>query len=351
MATMICNASSALSDCLRTSREGGSSPAAAGSLDALIMLAKPGSLCHRARSARSTFAFFAFVLLAACDRTSSPSPGANQVKIWEQFAGEKAFAHVQAMVDIGPRPPGSEAIEKTRLYLTKQLESFGWKVERQTFADETPRGKVQFVNLIATFAKESASSFLVCSHYDTKIFDSATFVGANDGGSSTGLLLELARVLALRPDLARKAELVFFDGEEAYEAFTDTDGLYGSRYFAKQLATGDKAKQFRGGILFDMVGDRSLTITFPPDSPVDLARGIFASSEALNLRKHFTYFDRDIMDDHTPLNEIGIPTIDLIDFDYPAWHTPADTIDKISAESLRITGAVACHYLSEVALK
>lgn len=321
MATMICNACSALLDCLRTRR-----------------------------SRFVTGVWIAFAFLAACDRASSPSAN-NGVKIWEQFSGEKAFAHVQAMVDFGPRPPGSETLEKTRTYLTQQLESFGWKVERQSFTDETPRGKVQFVNLIATFAKESAPLFLVCSHYDTKIFDSATFVGANDAGSSTGVLLELARVLALRPDLARKAELVFFDGEEAYEAFTDTDGLYGSRYFAQQLAAGGKTKQFRGGILFDMVGDRSLTITLPPDSPVDLARGIFASSEALNLRKHFTYFDRDIMDDHTPLNEIGIPTIDLIDFDFPEWHTPADTMDKISAESLRITGAVACHYLSEVALK
>ncbi|HYJ04006.1 MAG TPA: M28 family peptidase, partial [Chthoniobacterales bacterium] len=108
---------------------------------------------------------------------------------------------------------------------------------------------------------------------------------------------------------------------------------------------------FRGGILFDMVGDKSLTITLPPDSPVEIARGIFASADALKVRKHFTYFDGDIIDDHTPLNAIGIPTIDLIDFDYPPWHTPADTMDKVSAESLRITGAVACHYLAETGLK
>jgi hypothetical protein len=100
-----------------------------------------------------------------------------------------------------------------------------------------------------------------------------------------------------------------------------------------------------------MVGDRSLTITLPPDSPAEMARDIFASAEALNLRKHFTYFDRDIMDDHTPLNDIGIPTIDLIDFDFAPWHTPDDTIDKLSAESLRTVGAVAAYYLSEMALK
>jgi Zn-dependent M28 family amino/carboxypeptidase len=286
-------------------------------------------------------------LLAACNRT----PRGSQRKIWEEFSGEKALAHIQAQVDLGPRPPGSEAIERTRTYLARQLELFGWKVTRQPFSEETPRGKIEFVNVIATFGQDSAPSFLIGSHYDTKVFDTAPFIGANDGGSSTGVLLELARVLAQRPDLARKAELVFFDGEEAYEAFSETDGLYGSRYFARQLAAQDKAKQFRGGIVLDMVGDRWLTITLPPDSPAEMARDIFASAEALNLRKHFTYFDRDIMDDHTPLNAVGIPTIDLIDFDFAAWHTPEDTIDKLSAESLRTVGAVVSYYLSEMALK
>jgi peptidase M28-like protein len=293
----------------------------------------------------------AFAVLAGCDRGNTQAQRSDQRRIWEDFSGEKAFAHVQAMVDLGPRPPGSEAIEKTRAYLIKQLEAAGWKVERQSFSEETPRGKVQFVNLLATFGPQSTPSFLACSHYDTKTFDNARFVGANDAGSSTGVLLELARVLAGRPELASKVELVFFDGEEAYEAFTDTDGLYGSRYFAKQLVAQDKAKLFRGGVLFDMVGDKSLTITLPPDSPPDLARDIFASADALKLRKHFTYFDHDMTDDHTPLNEIGIPVIDLIDFDYPPWHTPADTIDKLSAESLRITGSVAAYYLAELAFK
>lgn len=292
--------------------------------------------------------FVAFVFLAGCDRGAGFS-GNNGRKIWEDFSGDKALAHVQAMVDFGPRPPGTEAIEKTRGYLAKQLEAAGWKVQRQSFSDQTPRGPVQFVNLIATFGDKAAPSFLACSHYDTKTFDQARFVGANDGASSTAVLLEMARALAERTDVARKIELVFFDGEEAYEAFTETDGLYGSRYFARQLVAQNQAKSFRGGVLLDMVGDKSLTITLPPDSPPELARGIFASADALNLRKHFTYFDRDVTDDHTPLNEVGIPVIDLIDFDYPPWHTPDDTIDKLSAESLRITGAVACYFLSEFA--
>jgi Zn-dependent M28 family amino/carboxypeptidase len=192
--------------------------------------------------------------------------------------------------------------------------------------------------------------FLLCTHYDTKVFDTISFVGANDGGSSTGLVLELARVIGQHPTLASKVELVFFDGEEACEQFSDTDGLYGSRYFARQLQ-GSGAKQFRGGLLFDMVGDRSLGITLPNDSPADMARDIFAAAEALKLRSYFTYLGRDLIDDHVPLNGIGIPTLDVIDFDYPWWHTADDTTDKISARSLQIVGSIALYYLSEIALK
>jgi len=293
---------------------------------------------------------FSFILVFST--LGAESSRAPHAKIWEEFSGEKALAHVQRLVDFGPRPPGSGAIEKSRGYIENQLRLAGWQVTRQAFTDDTPRGKVRFVNLVARFPgqRKAAPSFLLCSHYDTKTFDTIRFVGANDGGSSTGLLLELARVLGQRPNLAARVELVFFDGEEAYENFSETDGLYGSRYFAKELG-GTAAKQFRGGILFDMVGDRSLDITLPTDSPAEMARDIFASAEALKLRSYFTYLDRGMTDDHTPLNAIGIPTIDVIDFDFPWWHTADDTIDKISAQSLQIVGSVALYYLSEFALK
>jgi glutaminyl-peptide cyclotransferase len=276
-----------------------------------------------------------------------------EAKIWEDFSGEKALGHVQRLVDLGPHPAGSDAIEKARDYIEQQLRHSGWQVTRQAFTDDTPRGKVHFVNLIARFggdANPASPSLLLCSHYDTKLFDTIRFVGANDGGSSTGLLLELGRALGQHPSLARKVELAFFDGEEAYENFSATDGLYGSRYFARQLQ-GERAKQFRGGILFDMVGDSSLGITLPPDSPSAMAHDIFAAAEALKLRKYFSYLDRDLIDDHAPLNAIGIPTIDIIDFDYPSWHTADDTMDKISAQSLQTVGSVALYYLVEFGLK
>jgi hypothetical protein len=279
------------------------------------------------------------------------SRGAN-TKIWEEVSGEKALAHVQQLIDLGPRPSGSEALEKSRLYIEDQLHRSGWQVTRQAFTDETPRGRIQFVNLIAQFPEKrnAAPLFLLCSHYDTKTFDAIKFVGANDGGSSTGLLLELARVIGQHPNLAAKIELVFFDGEEAYDRFSETDGLYGSRHFARQLES-SSAKQFRGGILFDMVGDRSLDVTLPADSPPEMARDIFSAAEALKLRSYFNYLDREMIDDHSPLNAVGIPTIDVIDFDYSWWHTAGDTIDKISAKSLQIVGSVALYYLSEIALK
>ena len=274
-------------------------------------------------------------------------------KVWEEFSGEKALQHVQHLVDFGPRPPGSEALEKTRGYIEKQLTDFGWHVTRQTFTDQTPQGKVTFVNLIAQMPmkRKAAPMFLLCSHYDTKIFDQFRFVGANDGGSSTGLLLEMGRVLGQHPELSGSVELVFFDGEEAFENFSQTDGIYGSRHFAQDLVDSGRVANYRGGILFDMVGDSSLDITLSPNSPSKLAQQIFAASDALKTRNHFTYFEADIMDDHTPLNAAGIPVIDLIDFNYPPWHTAEDTMDKLSAGSLEIVGRAALYCLSESALK
>src|SRR5436309_437197 len=310
---------------------------------------------HRSRLQRrqDLFALASSVSVFLALTLGADSQRASQPRIWEEFSGEKALAHVQRLVDLGPRPPGSEVIEKSRDYIENQLRLVGWQVRRQAFTDDTPRGKVRFVNLVARFPAHgsAAPSFLLCSHYDTKTFDTVRFVGANDGGSSTGLLLELARVLGQHLNLAAKVELVFFDGEEAYENFPETDGLYGSRYFASQLTDAKMGKTSRGRTLFDMIGDRSLDITLPTDSPVEMARDIFASAEALKLRNYFSYFDREMTDDHTPLNRIGIPTLDMIDFDFAWWHTADDTIDKLSAQSLQVVGSVAAYYLSEFALK
>ena len=284
--------------------------------------------------------------------STAPAPR----EIWREFSGEKAFAEVKKQVDLGPRPAGSAELEQARGLLIASLENAGWEIERQEFSDNTPRGAVKFVNLIARFAADGARPVprttqraIVCSHYDTKRFSTIRFVGADDGASSTGALVELARVLALDHALASKVELVFFDGEEAIQTFNETDGLYGSRYYAARLRESGRAKQFQFGILWDMIGDRDLTITLSSDSPAELTKALLASAESVGARDHFSYFDRGaIYDDHVPLNNVArIPTIDLIDFDYLPWHTADDTLDKLSPASLQTIGTVTLFHLKK----
>lgn len=301
-------------------------------------------------SARLAICLLALLALPSCRKIPVASPQlahAAPKEIWTLFSGSAAFQHVQWQVQLGPRPAGSEQLEKLRQYITDSLVQNGWSVQRQAFKAETPRGPIEFVNLVARFGQTSANipQSIVCSHYDTKLYDTIPFVGANDGASSTGALQELARVLALDPELASKVELVFFDGEEAFQQFSQSDGTYGSRHYAQKLGDNGRQGQFKFAILWDMIGDKNLGITLSPDSPSDLVQGIFDSALALGLRHHFSFHDRPIWDDHVPLNQAGIPSIDLIDFDYPAWHTADDTLEQISPGSLQKIGAVTLHFL------
>ena len=300
-----------------------------------------------------------------CKRHTSASPAGNArptpsgsvpTEIWKEFSGDKAFAHAKAQCDIGPRPSGSPELEKVRALIVAELQRNGWAVERQIFTDNTPRGPVQFVNLIARYGgSDKTQQFLVCSHYDTKIFDTIRFVGASDGASSTGALMELSRVLARDPALAHRVELVFFDGEEAVVQYSQTngiltDGLYGSRHYARDLATSGRNRQFRSGVLWDMIGNSKLNITLSPDSPPQIMQDIFAAADQLQSRNAFSISDRTILDDHSPLNgEAQIAVIDLIGFDYPYWHTADDTLDKLSPQSLATVGAVTLRWLKTAA--
>ena len=294
--------------------------------------------------------------------TDAPQPP-EESQVWNAFEGTLALAHAQAQVDCGPRPAGSPALETARKLILDSLQTSGWKADRQEFDQETPHGKIRMTNIVATFPFEKPTTTkppvksviqtphrtraLVASHYDTKKFSTIRFVGANDGASSTGALLELARVLAKTPALAAKVDLLFFDGEEAMVQFTESDGLYGSRYFATSLRTSGKASEYAFGIVLDMIGDKNLTVTLPFDSPKELTRGVLESARVLGVRDRFSLLDRALLDDHVPLNEIArIPTVDLIDFDYNVWHTADDTISQLSAQSLQTIGSVTLHYLS-----
>ena len=289
-----------------------------------------------------------------------PSP--TETQVWQNFDGARALADAAAQVECGPRPSGSPALETARKLILDSLTTSGWKAERQEFDQDTPHGKIRMTNILASFpnrpataqppaasstGKSPGSRALVAGHYDTKKFSTIRFVGANDGASSTGALLELARALAKSPALASKVDLIFFDGEEAMVQFTENDGLYGSRYFAMSLRSSGRAAEYNYGIVLDMIGDKNLKITLPFDSPKELTRGVLESARALGFRDRFSLLDRALLDDHVPLNEIArIPTVDLIDFEYNVWHTADDTMNQLSAQSLQIIGAVTLHYLS-----
>lgn len=303
--------------------------------------------------------------LAACsqesktDAVSDAKPEASQrqpapPEIWKAFSGPLAYAEVEKQVAFGPRPAGSQALSKARAHLSSTLQANGWNVEPQGFVAQTPHGALQMINLVARFgtpgtAQTTTQKAIIGSHYDTKSFSTISFVGANDGASSTGALLELSRVLALDPVLAAQIELVFFDGEEALQQFTETDGLYGSRHYATHLRDSGRAAQFKFAVVWDMIGDRNLTVTLPLDSPKDLTQGLLASAEVLQSRGAFRIFDRPMLDDHVPLNLIArIPSIDIIDFEYDAWHTADDTLAQISADSLQTIGCVTLHFLKKL---
>lgn len=302
--------------------------------------------------------------LAACSPASKTEPAADSktkpsqtqavpAEIWKEFDGAKAYAEVEKQVATGPRPSGSQALAAARERITNALQANGWTVEPQRFLAQTPHGTLEMTNLLARFGAPSATltttqKAVIGSHYDTKAFSTISFVGANDGASSTGALVELSRVLAMDPALASQIELVFFDGEEALQQFSDSDGLYGSRHYATLLRDSGRAAQFKFALVWDMIGDRNLTVTLPLDSPKELTQGLLSSADALQSRHLFRIFDRPMLDDHVPLNLIArIPALDIIDFEYDAWHTADDTMSQISATSLQTIGSVTLHFLKK----
>jgi hypothetical protein len=270
-----------------------------------------------------------------------------------EFSGEKALAHARALVAFGPRPAGSGALEKSRVYLEEQLKSSGWEVDRtsQKFTAYTPRGNIEFANIRARFPVAGSDTWkrtaavLIGSHYDTKLFTNFDFVGANDGASSSAALLEMARVLSAHPDLAQFVELVFFDGEEAVVDYSvnpgsglPDDGLYGSRHYAKSLRGLPDAQRPLALLLLDMIGDKNLNVKIPANGTPELKAKILRAAEDLSASQHFSASNMDIIDDHVPFLRSGIAAVDVIDLDYPAWHTSLDTMEQISAASIEIVG-------------
>jgi len=262
------------------------------------------------------------------------------------FDGAAALKHVERLVAMGPRVAGTPAGARAREYIVGELKKIaGVQVQVKVFDADTPHGRVSMANVIAVLPGRRPDVVMVAGHYDTKLFKQFQFVGANDGGSSTGFLLELARRLAARPR-DYTYWLVWFDGEEAREAWTDRDSLYGSRRLATDLARDKRLP--RAMILVDMIGDRDLAIRREAHSAMWLTQIIWDAAARLGHGRHFLRDTIPVEDDHVPFLRVGVPSTLLIDFDFPPWHTAADTLDKLSADSLTVVGQVLLEALPSV---
>jgi len=264
------------------------------------------------------------------------------------FDGARAFEDLRRMVEIGPRPAGSPAIEKTRDYIRKELTAAGLRVEDQAFDARTPLGVIRMVNLRATLPGPSTGlgagqaqgrgRLVIGGHYDTKLVKEFTFVGASDAASSAAFLLEMARALKGRVN-PLPIELLFLDGEEALVEWRGQDHTYGSRYYVDQLKKAGTVNDVKAFILVDMIGDRALGIRREQHSTPWLTDAIWSTAKRLN-RPEFLDEVTPIEDDHLEFLAAGIPAVDLIDLDYPAWHTAADRLDQVAASSLQTVGDV-----------
>lgn len=273
-----------------------------------------------------------------------------------RFDAARAYEHVKRFVDFGPHPPGTAASRRVQEYLAKQLEAAGLRVELQRFTAATPLGEMEMTNIVGILAGEEPAALVLACHYDTKLFSTFTFVGANDGGSGVGVLLELARVLAAKPQRLTLL-FVFFDGEEALRDFSSVDGLYGSRHFIEVGEEEGWLAAIKAAVILDLVGDRDLNLLREGFSSPALLGLFLESARRLRLEGFFSSRESSIQDDHLPFRRAGIPAVDLIDFSYgaatepgPFWHTAEDTLDKLSLKSLKVVGELVLETLPAIEL-
>jgi len=287
----------------------------------------------------------ALLFLFSVGCTSSPKAAVPPV------SGEKAMEHVRAQVAFGPRPPGSAALEKCRAYITDQLRGYGYEVQVDEFEAVTPYGRKVMKNLIARKGTSSRGVVALASHYDTKLMEGIEFVGANDPGSSAGLLIELARVLSEERGTL-DYWFVFLDGEEAFVDWSTFDSTYGSRHLAKRWQQDGTAGRIRALILLDMIGDRNLDILKESHSTRWLSDLVWETAAKTGLQGILSRYAGAVEDDHLPFLEAGIPSVDIIDLNYGPGnsfhHTTADTLDKVSPESMEKVGRLVLAVLGEL---
>ena len=269
----------------------------------------------------------------------------------EGFDGARAFKGLEQFVVLGPRPPGSEAIERAREYIGAQLTGAGAEVQRDRFIASTPVGPIRMVNIVGVLCGTSSNVVIVAGHYDTARLKGMTFVGANDGGSSAAELLELARVLSRRSHVLTYW-LVFFDGEEAIDHWSASDSLYGSRHFVEALRGSGKLREVQAVILLDMFGGHDPQFRPEANSTPWLRDVVFTSADRLDYRNAFPSGGAlPVDDDHQPFLAAGVPAVDMIDFApflRGYHHTAEDTIDRCSPDTLAMIGRVVLATLGEL---
>ena len=278
----------------------------------------------------------------------------------DALVAANALAEARALVALGPRVAGTPGARRAAGHLLARLQAAKVQSTLDAFTDETPSGQMTFWNVMGVIPAagrraDKAPWIFLGSHFDTKSGLGNGFEGANDSASSSGLLLELARVLQAAGPLPVNIGIAFFDGEECRRSYAARDGLHGSVHAVQALCLNRRADQVRAAIILDMIGDRDLTITIPRNSTSDLTSRVFRAAAAEKVRDKFALMAGSLLDDHQPFLEAGMPAIDIIDFEYGSapgrndyWHTPQDTLDKLSAASLGIVGRVVIRVLNDL---
>jgi glutaminyl-peptide cyclotransferase len=263
------------------------------------------------------------------------------------FDGDRAMQFVKDIVKFGPRPLGSSSHKKVEDFISSKLK--GDEVENDTFMADTPAGKFPVHNVIAKFPGRKDGIILIASHYDTNYpLRDSSYVGANDGASSSAVLLELANQLRGKPRVGYSVWLIWDDAEEAMVPETQmdfmADSLYGINHLADKWQADGTLKKVKAFLLADMIGDADLNIDRDLNSTAWLEDVVGEASKRLGYQSHFFARDNKVSDDHLPFMKRGVPCADLIDFSYGYnnvfWHTPQDTADKLSPQSLQIVGSV-----------
>ena len=263
------------------------------------------------------------------------------------FDGVRAMQYVKEIVKFGPRPLRSANHKKVEEYIASRLK--GDQVEDDVFTADTPEGKIPVHNIVAKYPGTKDGIIVMASHYDTNYpLRNTSFVGANDGGSSSALLLEIANQLRGKAREGYSIWLVWDDAEEAIKPDTEMpfekDSLYGITHLADKWKTDGTSKKIKAFVLADMIGDADLNVDRETNSAQWLQSVIFEAATRLGYQSHFFARSLPMEDDHLPFVHMGVPSVDLIDFTYGYdnvfWHTPQDTADKLSAQSLDIVGSV-----------